>query len=254
MKRAAGFAAGLLVLAALHAAPGAQQMPDPKTIAGVPLPVGDVTNGTVVVRVIRGSLSNNIPDQKVDLLGADLTATTDANGRAQFDAVKPGTRVTAVATVAGERLQSQEFPVPATGGIRVLLVATDPEQQKRAEQDRQLAAGPAQRGSVALGEESRFVFEFGDESISVFNIFQILNTARTPVHRRSSRSCSIFRTDRRARRSSRAPRLRPSSKRIEASSLDHSLQARRSCSSRIRCRTRQGTSASNKCCPCRSAA
>ncbi len=181
MKRAAGFAAGLLVLAALHAAPGAQQMPDPKTIAGVPLPVGDVTNGTVVVRVIRGSLSNNIPDQKVDLLGASLTATTDANGRAQFDAVKPGTRVTAVATVAGERLQSQEFPVPATGGIRVLLVATDPEQQKRSEQDRQLAAGPAQRGSVALGEESRFVFEFGDESLSVFNIFQILNTARTPV-------------------------------------------------------------------------
>jgi hypothetical protein len=181
MKRPTAFMAALLVVAAFSAGAIAQQMPDPKTIAGVPLPVGDVANGTVSVRVIRGSLSNNIPDQKVDLLGADQTATTDANGRAQFSGLKAGTRVTAVATVGGERLQSQEFAVPATGGVRLLLVATDPEQQKRAEQDRQLAAGPVEPGSVALGEQSRFVFELGDGSLSVFNIFQLLNTARTPV-------------------------------------------------------------------------
>jgi hypothetical protein len=71
--------------------------------------------------------------------------------------------------------------VPAGGGVRVLLVATDPNAQKRAEEDRALAAGPAQPGTVVLGEESRFVFEMGDASLSVFNILQIVNTARVPV-------------------------------------------------------------------------
>jgi hypothetical protein len=179
--RARAIVSGLVFAFAAIATAGAQQMPDPKQIAGMPLPVGDVANGTVVVRVIRGSLANNIAGQKVDLQGTNQSVTTDANGRAQFAGLAPGTRVSAVATVNGERLQSQEFAVPATGGIRVLLVATDPEQEKQAERDRQLAGGPAQPGSIALGEQSRFVFELGDGSISVFSLFQILNTARTPV-------------------------------------------------------------------------
>jgi hypothetical protein len=161
----------------------AQQMPDPKEIAGIPLPVGDVPNGTVVVRVIRGSLANNIPNQPVELLvaGQPRTATTDASGRAQFSGLASGALVTASTTIAGERLQSQEFPVPSSGGVRVLLVATDPGAQARVEQDRQLAGGPAQAGMVVLGEQSRFVFEMGDGSLSVFNILQIVNTARVPV-------------------------------------------------------------------------
>jgi hypothetical protein len=171
----------LIVLLAPASMARAQEMPDPKVIAGVPLPVGDLANGTVVVRVIRGSLSNNIPDQAVELLPTGQTVKTDATGRAQFPGLKAGLRVTAVATVGGERLQSQELAVPATGGIRVLLVATDPEQEKRAARDRELASSPAQAGSVAIGADSRFVIEFGDESLSVFNILQILNTARTPV-------------------------------------------------------------------------
>jgi len=161
----------------------AQQMPDPKEISGIPLPVGDVAVGTVVVRVIKGSLANNLSDQQVELLGGGpaRTVKTDSTGRAEFAGLTPGTRVTAVTTVQGERLQSQEFAVPAAGGTRLLLVATDPETDKRAEQDRSLAAGPAQPGMVVLGEQSRFVFEFGDGSLSVFNILQLLNTARTPV-------------------------------------------------------------------------
>ena len=161
----------------------AQQMPDPKLIAGVPLPVGDVAVGTVVVRVIRGSLANNIADQPVELLGAGAPRTmkTDSTGRAEFAGLVPGTRVTAVSTVQGERLQSQEFAVPSSGGTRLLLVATDPDTEKRAEEDRSLAAAPAQPGLVVIGEQSRFVFEFGDGSISVFNLLQLTNTARTPV-------------------------------------------------------------------------
>ncbi len=164
----------------------AQTMPDPKEIAGIPLPVGDVSPGTVTVRVIRGTLANNIPDQPVRLaIGDDVREQkTNAPGRAYFRGRRRGTRVTASAVVDGERLESQEFPVPASGGIRLLLVATDPEASKRADDDRRLAAAPAQAGSVVLGEQSRFVFELGDEALNVFSILQIVNTARTPVQPR----------------------------------------------------------------------
>jgi hypothetical protein len=160
-----------------------QAQMDPKQVAGIPLPVDNVPAGTIVVRVIRGALANNIPDQVVELNGVDPVRSikTDAGGRAQFDGLTPGTRVTATATVAGERLQSQEITVPASGGIRVLLVATDPGAAKTAEADRQVAGGPAQPGGVVLGDQSRFVIELGDGSLSVFNILQIVNTARTPV-------------------------------------------------------------------------
>lgn len=149
---------------------------DPKAVAGIPLPVADVAAGTVVVRVIKGSLSNNLSGQQVELLGAGAprTMTTDAGGRAEFTGVPPGARVTAVTTVGGERLQSQEFAVPASGGTRLLLVASDPGG----------AAVPpqaAQPGSVVLGDQSRFVIEFGDGSLSVFNILQIVNASAGPV-------------------------------------------------------------------------
>ena len=175
---------GVTALITATSAPAiAQQMPDPKQIAGIPLPVGDVPAGTISVRVIRGSLANNIPNQSVELLvaGKARTETTDASGRAQFTGLLPGMEVTASTTVGTERLQSQTFSVPASGGIRVLLVATDPDIEKRAEEDRRLAESAAQPGTVVLGEQSRFVFEFGDSAISVFNILQVTNTARVPV-------------------------------------------------------------------------
>ena len=115
----------------------AQVMPDPKEIAGVPLPVSDVAAGTVTVRVIRGSLSNNLPGQAVELLvdGEPRRKTTGESGRAEFTGLATGSRVKAVAVVGGERLESQEFAVPSAGGTRVLLVATDPEAEKRAAED-----------------------------------------------------------------------------------------------------------------------
>jgi hypothetical protein len=53
--------------------------------------------------------------------------------------------------------------------------------EKRAEEDRKLAADSAQPGNVVIGDQSRFVFELGDGSLSVFNLLQVLNTARVPV-------------------------------------------------------------------------
>src|SRR5436305_538549 len=103
------------------------QMPDAKTMSGIPRPVTDLPDRSISVRVIRGDLSNNIPNQPVELRvgGKTLTVKTDENGRAQFDAVPSGVSVTAATTVDGEKLESQEFPAPARGGIRMMLVATD---------------------------------------------------------------------------------------------------------------------------------
>ena len=109
-------------------------MPDARQMSGVPLPVGDLPPGTVTVRVVRGSMANVIQDQPVELTGgpSPRSEKTNQSGRAEFTGLAPGTRVRASTTVNGERLESQEFAVPATGGIRVALVATDPEMQKRA--------------------------------------------------------------------------------------------------------------------------
>jgi hypothetical protein len=92
-----------------------------------------------------------------------------------------GARITASAVIDGERLESQEFAVPASGGVRLMLVATDPATEARSVEDRTLAAGPAQPGIIVLGDQTRFVFEMSDNGLNAFNIVQILNTARTPV-------------------------------------------------------------------------
>jgi hypothetical protein len=178
--------AGLLLMAISIAHPAAAQsgvqMPDPKQMSGVPLPSGDLPVGTLTVRLIRGSLSNPLPGQRVEITGdAEGSATTNESGRAEFTRLRPGARVAAKATIDGEQLESQQIQIPMNGGIRVMLVATDPETAKRAEEDRRLAQGPAIRGTVVIGDQSRFVFELGDEAFSVFNIAQILNTARVPV-------------------------------------------------------------------------
>ena len=167
----------------LPAMGGGGQMPDPKAMSGKPLPVGDLAPGTVTVRVVRGSMANPIAGHAVELAGpgAPAGSKTDDAGRAEFTGLQPGTRVKASAVVDGEKLESEEFAIPQSGGIRVALVATDPDAVKRAAEDERLAQAPAQAGMVVLGEQSRFVIEMGDESLNVFNIIEIVNTARVPV-------------------------------------------------------------------------
>jgi hypothetical protein len=181
-----------LAIALLVAAPALAQMPpgmgaampEARQMSGTPLPTSEVPAGTVIVRVVRGSMANPLAGETVELIAGQAgprSAKTNDLGRAEFPGLPIGSRVKAVATVAGERLESQEFELPATSGIRVALVALDPEMEARAEEDRRMAAMPAQQGMVVLGEQSRFVLELGDEGMHVFNIMEVVNTARTPV-------------------------------------------------------------------------
>ncbi len=118
-------------------------------MSGVPLPAGDVPVGTITVRVVRGSMANPLTGESVELQGgaSPLTMKTNAEGRAEFSGLTPGTLVKAIAMVNGERLESQEIQMPSSSGMRVALVATDPEMAKRAEQDRSSRRCPPSRAS-----------------------------------------------------------------------------------------------------------
>jgi hypothetical protein len=159
------------------------QMPDPKAMSGVPLPVGDLSPGTVTARVIRGQLSNPVEGASVELTGAGdtKTAKTDNSGRATFSGIAPGTRVTTRVTIDGQTIESQQFVVPAAGGMRVMLVAADPNAAKQQAEAAKQAQEPAVAGSVSAGPETRFVIEIGDDQLNVFNMIQIANAQPRPV-------------------------------------------------------------------------
>jgi hypothetical protein len=173
---------GLGLVLALSVRPASAQfaMPDPKEMSGIPRPVSDLPDRTVSVRLIRGELSNNLTNHPVELLvdGTPRTASTDENGRAEFAGLTPGARLKAVAVVDGERLESQEFPAPTEGGIRLMLVATDKEKEARDAEARNL---PAVTGTVVLAGETRLVIEPDEEIARVYYLLDIVNEARAPV-------------------------------------------------------------------------
>jgi hypothetical protein len=154
-------------------------MPDAKQMSGIPRPVTDLPNSSISVRLIRGDLSNNITNFPVELhVGSQVkTVKTDDSGRAQFDGLTAGTAVKAIAVVDGERLESQEFPVPAAGGVRLMLVATDKTKGPATTPE-----APAISGQVVIGTQSRIVIEPGDETINIFYLLDVQNTARAPVN------------------------------------------------------------------------
>lgn len=175
-----------LLAAMLGAAPAFAQMatPDASAMAGLPLPAADVPDASVTVRVLRERMGNNISGQAVSLrVGTESrTATTDAQGRAQFTGLTAGALVQATTTVDGEVLTSQEFPVPAKGGIRVALISGI---QKVADAEKAAAATaakePARPGVVEFGSESRIIFEFQNDTLTVFYLLEVVNNARTPI-------------------------------------------------------------------------
>jgi hypothetical protein len=171
-------------MAMLGARPALGQfaMPDPKEMSGIPrpVPIGDLPDRTVSVRLIRGALSNNIAGHPVELVidGKAQTVKTDENGRAEFGPLAPGARLKAVAVVDGERLESQEFPAPSSGGIRVMLVATDKELEARKAAE---AALPGVPGEVSIGRESQLVVEPDEEIVRVYYLLNLTNPSSSRV-------------------------------------------------------------------------
>jgi hypothetical protein len=154
-------------------------MPDPKQMSGIPRPVDDLPKGAISVRLIRGQLSNNITGHPVELhVGSKvLTVKTDETGRAQFNDVTPGATLKAAADVDGEHLESQEFPAPSSGGIRLMLVATDTSKGTAPAPNAPAGAGP-----VVIGDQSRIVMQPADESVEVFYLLDVSNNAAAPVN------------------------------------------------------------------------
>ena len=157
-------------------------MPNFKEMSGSVLPTSEIPAGTVSVRLVRGGPDKPLSKHDVEFFidGKARRETTDDIGRAVVSALPRGTRVRAVAVVDGERLESQEAVVENTG-LRILLVATDPEAVKRAAEDSALAGAAPVKGIVVLGPESRIIAEMSNDRLNIYYILQIINSARTPV-------------------------------------------------------------------------
>ena len=163
-------------------------MPDPRAMSGMSMPAPELPDGTVTVRVVRDEMTNNIVGASVELHGAGAVRRepTGADGRALFTGVPAGARVHALAVVEGQRLESRPFDMPATGGVRTLLVAasagaapaTPPsgggETAAPAEPTKDVAA-------LMLGGNSRIATEFSDDVLQVFYLLEIVNRTNSPV-------------------------------------------------------------------------
>ena len=173
----------LLIVLAASPAVAQINMPDPSQIAGRALPAPELPDGTVSVRLVRESLGNNITGHEITVV-ADVkrTSRTDESGRAQFTGFTAGATATAETVVDGERIVSQPFQVPATGGIRVILISgLEQARARRDKEEAEAAKAPPARGTVVFGNDSRLIFEFQNDRLSVFYLLDIVNTARTRV-------------------------------------------------------------------------
>lgn len=154
---------------------------DLRQASGVPLPAADLPAGTVSVRVVRESFANNVANQAVifTIDGTERTVVTDAQGRAQVSDLKPGAKVRAHAVVAGERVESQEVAVGASG-VRFVLVAGLSATGGDAVS---LPSAPvaAVPGAVTIGPDSRIVVDFADERLNIYYVVQLLNPGGAPV-------------------------------------------------------------------------
>ncbi len=176
------------IVLAMALAPAAAQMPDVSQMSGVPLPSADLDTGSVSVRVVRSDLSDGLAGLAVELHGGGRTwqATTDETGRATFTGVPVGTSVHAMAVIDGRQVESREFPMPAQGGVRVILSAAGGAPGGAAaglptESPHGAFTGPVEPGTVALGGQSRFVIELVDEALEVYYLFEIVNAGEAAI-------------------------------------------------------------------------
>lgn len=166
----------MVLLMGLGTAPVLAQ-PDLRQMAGVPLPSGELPPGTVSVRVVRQTVTQNLPGVEVtlDANGAMQTGTSDANGRAQFAGIAAGATVSVRATVDGEEVRSQAFTLPSASGVRVLLPFGLAASGAASPAAPAAPSEPAVTGAIALGDETRLVVEIVEGSLEVYYILQFLN-------------------------------------------------------------------------------
>lgn len=152
-------------------------MPDARMMSGIPMPMNDLPDGTVSVRVVRNEISNALPKQAVELIvdGKSRTAQTDESGRAQFSGLTPGGNAKAIVTVDGERIESEPFAIPDKGGVRLMLTATGTGTGTA-------AGAPPVAGTVTFGADSRIAIEFDDDTLAVFYLLDVVNKGTTPVN------------------------------------------------------------------------
>ncbi|MEJ7598621.1 MAG: hypothetical protein WKG01_11995 [Kofleriaceae bacterium] len=96
----------------------------PAEALGKPLPDGSMAVGSVSIRVVAGTPTASVVGTEVTLSvnNEPRAARTDSSGRAMFAGLPAGAVVQAkVADAEGKPITSEEFPVPASGGVKVML-------------------------------------------------------------------------------------------------------------------------------------
>lgn len=176
MRPAVLFRTALAMAAVACLAGVALAQPDPRQMSGIPRPDSSLPDGTITVRVIRGSFANNVADHPVELRQGDQvsTALTDEQGRAHFAVLSSGVELQAFTTLDGQRMESQRFAAPSQGGVALMFVGA-------ATGDPGTEAVPAQPGRVTFGDGSRILIELGEETVEVYYLFDIVNPAAAPV-------------------------------------------------------------------------
>lgn len=166
--------AGVLLLCL---AASALAQPDPRQMSGIPRSDPNLSDGSITVRVIRGSFANDVAGQTVELRAGDRasTAETDGEGRATFLTLNPGEQVTVATELDGVELESLPFAAPGRGGVAVLLVGASGDP---GDADARSAARP---GRVTLSQESRILIELGEEQIEVYYLLDVFNQSPWPV-------------------------------------------------------------------------
>jgi hypothetical protein len=157
-------------------------MPEPSEMSGIPLPSGDLPNGSVSVRVVREALGNNITDHPVELhvAGDTRIVSTDESGRALFEGI-PASLVSVSTTVDGEALGSDTFSVPVQGGVRVMLVAGVGASAGGSAPPAPVPSAPAREGEIVFGGDTRWIVEMSDEAVEVYYLLEAVNNSSTAV-------------------------------------------------------------------------
>ena len=121
-------AALIAATVALFAIPAATAQP--AAAIGQPLPDSSLRDGTVSVRIIAGDRAQPVTGAEITLSLAAPNgqgepevqrARTDAEGRATFTDIAMNTLVKASVAGADKPIESSQFPMPQSGGIRLLL-------------------------------------------------------------------------------------------------------------------------------------